>query len=388
MALEEGAAPVFVFSPNATCIRDSEGSFEERRRRLDRRLRRSLEVTRADLIQRNILQGFNIVRRGTRVLEGFVTRRPTIGEMVSSRRLPPDYVDHAFPGPQSRPAQVPTISTSPPGAPPERQRVERVLLHKLLDPPSDPRTVPSTGSRPQMPNGALAPFQGSGHQGYPAGVDPAVLGTMLARAGVDPAALATMMASRDPAALAAMMVAMMGGDRPAFAISSAQEPPHPPHAPPPLAPRVQAQSVQPAYSFMMGAAPTSIGSAVPGMPSYCFRESQDGFGARPDHRVPPWSATTQSPFDVVLPPGQDEGQNPWANIATQIPPPTPVPPLPRGSSGTASQHWSPAPSSVQPQAVKSPGRSRGAKPLFLLLLDDFCEQMLEKRATFGQAGQA
>ncbi|CAJ1374951.1 unnamed protein product [Effrenium voratum] len=49
--------PDYVHSSNATCILSSEGSFDERRRRLERRLLKSREVTRADLVQRNIVQG-------------------------------------------------------------------------------------------------------------------------------------------------------------------------------------------------------------------------------------------------------------------------------------------------------------------------------------------
>lgn len=126
--------PPYVHSEFASCVRDAEGSFEERRRRLDRRLRQSMQVTKLDLIQRNIVQGLSVVRRGAHALEGFLLRRPTLGEMIASKRLPLDYVDKIFPN---------HLAFAAP------ERIERVSLLQLLGPPS--ASTPSPAPVPTPP---------------------------------------------------------------------------------------------------------------------------------------------------------------------------------------------------------------------------------------------
>lgn len=125
----------FVYSETAQCIRASEGSFEERRERLSKTLARSRQVTKMDLIQRNIVQGVNVVRRGSRSLEGLIERRPSLSDMVAQKRLPPDYIDRAFPS-------DPALSVAP-----TADRIERVSLQHLL-----PSPTPSLqGLRPGAP---------------------------------------------------------------------------------------------------------------------------------------------------------------------------------------------------------------------------------------------
>merc|ERR1719440_2635404 len=90
-------AEPYVHSETAACIRDSEGTFSERRARLDTSLQKSMKITKSELMQRNIVQGVNVVRRGSRALEGLLGARPALDEMVTSKKLPPDYLDKAFP---------------------------------------------------------------------------------------------------------------------------------------------------------------------------------------------------------------------------------------------------------------------------------------------------
>ncbi|CAK0824747.1 unnamed protein product, partial [Prorocentrum cordatum] len=84
-------------APKALCVLGSEGSFLERRARLDARLRRSLAVTRAELVRRNIVQGVSVVRRASHALEAWLPRRPPLGALIAAGRLATDYVDRAFP---------------------------------------------------------------------------------------------------------------------------------------------------------------------------------------------------------------------------------------------------------------------------------------------------
>lgn len=115
----------FVLSEFAICIRDAEGTFQDRRARLEVRLQNSMAVSKMDLIQRNIVQGVNVVRRGAHALEQRLRHRPSLKDMISSNRLPQDYLDRVFPSdPERRVA-------------PLADRIERVSLHRLLEPPSE-----------------------------------------------------------------------------------------------------------------------------------------------------------------------------------------------------------------------------------------------------------
>jgi len=153
---EDGDLEPYVHSERATCIRDSEGSFDERRKRLARCLQHSLTVTKVDLIQRNIVSGVNVVRRGAHTLEVQLQRRPPLLEMIASRRLPPDYLDKAFP---SDPAQ---------SVAPLAERKSRVSLHSLLAQPSS-GAPPSVGVSPSM-RPQVNP---------PVGLDPAMFAAMV-----------------------------------------------------------------------------------------------------------------------------------------------------------------------------------------------------------------
>ncbi|CAK0824744.1 unnamed protein product, partial [Prorocentrum cordatum] len=155
----------------ALCVLGSEGSFLERRARLDARLRRSLAVTRAELVRRNIVQGVSVVRRASHALEAWLPRRPPLGALIAAGRLATDYVDRAFPIRRDKEA-------------PLAERVERVLLERLLAPPAP---------QPRAPLRTLWPPHGLGS-------DP----------GGDPVPPAPSPAPRvDPAALASVVVQVL-----------------------------------------------------------------------------------------------------------------------------------------------------------------------------------
>jgi len=113
--------------------------------RLDNSLQQSLKVTRGDLMQRNIVQGVNVVRRGSRMLEEKVGARPPLEEMVASQRLPPDYIDRAFPEKQED-------SVAPVG-----ERIERVSLQNYCS-----LRTGGLGLAPRLicPAAAAAPYWG------------------------------------------------------------------------------------------------------------------------------------------------------------------------------------------------------------------------------------
>ncbi|CAK0824746.1 unnamed protein product, partial [Prorocentrum cordatum] len=184
-------------APKALCVLGSEGSFLERRARLDARLRRSLAVTRAELVRRNIVQGVSVVRRASHALEAWLPRRPPLGALIAAGRLATDYVDRAFPIRRDKEA-------------PLAERVERVLLERLLAPPAP---------QPRAPLRTLWPPHGLGS-------DP----------GGDPVPPAPSPAPRvDPAALASVVVQVLaaaGALPPAWHPAPAGRP-----APPPQPPR-------------------------------------------------------------------------------------------------------------------------------------------------------
>eukprot|EP00397_Hematodinium_sp_SG-2012_P060324 GEMP01078416.1.p1 GENE.GEMP01078416.1~~GEMP01078416.1.p1 ORF type:complete len:133 (+),score=27.82 GEMP01078416.1:213-611(+) len=62
-----------------------------------RRFLRMREVSKKDLIDRNILVGISIVRRAKRLLERSLGARKTFAVMVDEGRLPADYIDRLFP---------------------------------------------------------------------------------------------------------------------------------------------------------------------------------------------------------------------------------------------------------------------------------------------------
>ncbi|CAE7285982.1 unnamed protein product [Symbiodinium sp. CCMP2592] len=165
----------YVHTSNATCIRDTEGSFEERRQRLDQRLRKSQEVSRADLVQRNIVPGVSVVRRGIHVLEGLLRSRPSLEQLTAANRLPPNYIDKMFPDDASG------------SAAPKAERKPAVSLNQLLSPPSNRPAAPGPPGAAVSPG---PPGPGPGPPNYmpvPGGqvpVDPAVLATWMVQAAM------------------------------------------------------------------------------------------------------------------------------------------------------------------------------------------------------------
>eukprot|EP00930_Biecheleria_cincta_P012332 TRINITY_DN11600_c0_g1_i1.p1 TRINITY_DN11600_c0_g1~~TRINITY_DN11600_c0_g1_i1.p1 ORF type:complete len:339 (-),score=40.58 TRINITY_DN11600_c0_g1_i1:103-1119(-) len=123
---------VYVHSENASCVLHNEGSFEERRQRLHNRLRRSREISKADLVQRNIVQSVSVVRRGAHVLEGLLKRRPKPADLIAAGRLPRNYLDILFPDDASA-SLAPTAKLRPP-----------VSLDQLIG----PRTTGSSNAAP------------------------------------------------------------------------------------------------------------------------------------------------------------------------------------------------------------------------------------------------
>eukprot|EP00439_Symbiodinium_sp_Y106_P045939 s815_g5.t2 len=165
-----------VHTSNATCIRDTEGSFEERRQRLDQRLRKSQEVSRADLVQRNIVPGVSVVRRGIHVLEGLLRSRPSLEQLTAANRLPPNYIDKMFPDDASG------------SAAPKAERKPAVSLNQLLSPPSNRPEAPGPPPGAAVSPGPAGPGPGPpNYMPVPGGqvpVDPAVLATWMVQAAM------------------------------------------------------------------------------------------------------------------------------------------------------------------------------------------------------------
>mmetsp|Transcript_127911 Transcript_127911/g.409763 ORF Transcript_127911/g.409763 Transcript_127911/m.409763 type:complete len:298 (+) Transcript_127911:152-1045(+) len=131
----KGAQP-FVYSEHAVCIRDSEGSFSERQNSFSGQLKKSLSVSKADLLHRNILQSVSVVSRGKNVLHGFFEARPTLEDLKAKRKLAPDYEERLFPA-------DPANSVAP-----LAERIERVSLHRLLAPPTTNVAAAPSGRAP------------------------------------------------------------------------------------------------------------------------------------------------------------------------------------------------------------------------------------------------
>jgi len=131
----KGAQP-FVYSEHAVCIRDSEGSFSERQNSFSGQLKKSLSVSKADLLHRNIMQSVSVVSRGKNVLHGFFEARPTLEDLKAKRKLAPDYEERLFPA-------DPANSVAP-----LAERIERVSLHRLLAPPTTNVAAAPSGRAP------------------------------------------------------------------------------------------------------------------------------------------------------------------------------------------------------------------------------------------------
>lgn len=310
----------YVHSEVATCIRDSEGTFAERRAKLHRSLQRSLKVTKGELMQRNIVQSVNVIRRGSRALEGLVGSRPPLGDMVAAKRLPPDYIDQAFP------------TKAENSVAPLADRIERVSLQRALQQPQHPgrrstwqpgqHDFPSANSSALLNTGA--PASSSGGMAAPPQMDPAMLAAMV------------------------VQVAMMSGDKR-------------PHSPP----------VMPGQPWL-GQAPMSQGQVPPWQPMAAAQMQ------RPPATVPaaalmgrkePASVAAAVPATIAT----TEQPQPLAGVqaAVQAPSATPV------AVGAD------APPKPKPQRRPDSSGARPQRPAFLRLLDEFCDKALAKEASTG-----
>mmetsp|Transcript_46336 Transcript_46336/g.100758 ORF Transcript_46336/g.100758 Transcript_46336/m.100758 type:complete len:314 (+) Transcript_46336:86-1027(+) len=175
MAAGDAQEQTYIHSENATCVRGSEGSFDERRERLDERYRHSQTVTKADLVQRNIVQGVNVVRRAAYVLESLLAKRPSLSKLISIKRLPADYLERLFPA---------DLESS---VAPLAGKIARVSLQKLIAPPSS--MAPASGTSASIALGSMPGMMEKTPATVQAQVDPAMLAAMvvqMARAAAVP----------------------------------------------------------------------------------------------------------------------------------------------------------------------------------------------------------
>lgn len=320
----------YVHSETAMCIRDSEGSFEERRGRLDSALRNSLKVSRTDLLQRNIFQGVNVVRRGSRQLEEKLSARPPLEEMISKRRLTADYVDKVFPD---------RLEDS---VAPSAERIERVSLHRLLAPPA----------RKQGSLSATAASNGTSAKA------PQSQGTQL-----------------DPAMLAAMVVQ-------AAMMSKSNDPRPNPGAPQQVAQTMPGQM----WPGQVGQTRPNFDATWPKMMSPYLRRPDVAANCPPDAENLASSAssvlmgsTQQAPSTPIVVEGRP-GQP--LNISAYIAQPKVAKPKQDGASvATSPPMFSQGMSARMPkppvQVTRIEG-DRSQKPAFIRLLDEFCERTLNK----------
>ncbi|KAF4710098.1 hypothetical protein FOZ62_006716 [Perkinsus olseni] len=84
-------------TPNGVCDRSSIGSFESIVARVEPLFQRSLQWSKRDLIESNIMQGISIVRRTAKPLEALLAKRKPLSQMIAEGRLPKDYIDQLFP---------------------------------------------------------------------------------------------------------------------------------------------------------------------------------------------------------------------------------------------------------------------------------------------------
>ncbi|KAF4677735.1 hypothetical protein FOL47_010956 [Perkinsus chesapeaki] len=84
-------------TPNGICDRSSIGSFDSIVARVEPLFQRSLQWSKRDLIESNIMQGISIVRRTAKPLEALLSKRKPLSQMIAEGRLPKNYIDQLFP---------------------------------------------------------------------------------------------------------------------------------------------------------------------------------------------------------------------------------------------------------------------------------------------------
>jgi hypothetical protein len=313
------------------CIRDSEGSFAERRGRLDSALRNSLKVSKTDLLQRNIFQGVNVVRRGSRQLEEKLSARPPLEEMISKRRLSADYVDKVFPD---------RLEDS---IAPSAERIERVSLHRLLAPPAKKQ---GSSSAAAAPGGGAPQAPSSQAQGPP--LDPAMLAAMVVQAAMmsksnDPRSITGMPQQAAPTMPGQMWPGQVGQARPPYDMSW----------PKMVAPYMLRPD--------MAATSPTIGTE---------KAASSSSSALIGHNLQP-------PLSPVAAEGHSHPPAVSA-FGTQA---KVSRPKQEASFGSASLPVAPVSSTRVPKPPVQVARIEGdriQKPAFIRLLDDFCERMLNK----------
>ncbi|EER12431.1 hypothetical protein Pmar_PMAR001229 [Perkinsus marinus ATCC 50983] len=96
-------------TPNGVCDRSSIGSFASIVARVEPLFQRSLQWSKRDLIENNIMQGISIVRRTAKPLEALLVKRKPLSQMIAEGRLPKDYIDQLFPdNPTAAPQALPS----------------------------------------------------------------------------------------------------------------------------------------------------------------------------------------------------------------------------------------------------------------------------------------
>lgn len=161
IALAPEVDEVVSSAERAARVHGAEGSFEQRRERLGRRLSESRTVTKMDLLQRNIMRGgASVVRRNSQLLGGLLERRPKLEDLIQRRWLEPDYLDQAFPASAARDAE---------------HAIKQVSLHQLLEQSGSALSTAATFSSVR-PSSQAAQALAAAATGP---VDPAVVAAMM-----------------------------------------------------------------------------------------------------------------------------------------------------------------------------------------------------------------
>lgn len=275
-------------------------------------------------MQRNIVQGVNVVRRASYTLDGLLGARPSYEDMVASKRLPSDYIDKAFP------------AKSENSKAPQAERIERVSLQRLLPASHGPSAHRTQNMRPWPDN---APNAAGVSSSLPANAPASASGGPAQAAAPQPGQLTAM----DPAMLAAMVVqvAMMQGQGGQGS------------APPPMqgyglpqsmaAPHMLSPTAQPAWLPQQQSAAASASTAaakLPGIPSLAATQATEQL-----------SGSAQTAAAV----GATKAQRP--------------------APASAQRPEVAAKTEATPKAAVAPPR-----PPFVRLLDEFCEKALAKEA--------
>jgi len=341
----------YVHSANAVCVRNSEGSFAERQRRLDRRLRQSREISKADLVQRNIVQGINVVRRGIHTVEVALRHRPRLGEMIATKRLPPDYLDQLFPDsahPRVAERPGPQLGTGPLRDPYQGGKAP-VSLHQLLPPPPSSAQPGNYSSSQWQPSSSsyAAPEQVSS-----AGNGLHVQGGQNLHGQAQPWSMppSPQVGSLDPAMLAAMMVqaAIMAGNRP-------------PGGPAAMNPGSQMLGAGSQTAGLAAVPPQWRATGGPVLPPFFQPVSMAGAAASQGPEV--YMTSPSSPAFI----GSCGGLGGLSGLGPQS-----------QSAAAGAPQRAPKPSLQAQRTATSPYAlgSRVMTPPFVMLMEDFCDRML------------